>query len=113
MAEKDECIIPINWDAVWGELAAKHISKYDRSTTIVITTEDILIKHINNTINTITDNYTITTNTKLEVIKDIYLTDYNRANRSITVYNISKVTDLDYKEVNMLIDEWEKEIQSE
>ena len=77
MTEKEKCYLPIDWDAVWKE-RQKRVGEaeweVDRAAHYVRELETVLEEHINKAITIIVNNNTnISIDTKLEVIKELYM----------------------------------------
>lgn len=79
LKDGDKCLLSLDWGRIWKDLDEKtpaHPPAGADMRKLIekrIRLQELVEKDINNTINTIINNYSISNTTKLVVIKEIYL----------------------------------------
>jgi ribosomal protein L7/L12 len=109
--EEEKCLLSIDWDKLWPEVTIIREYAYSRTMQKCKDLEHVISKHINISITNLVGTYSISNNTKLEVIKEIFYKEkeYN-SNAFITaIKNIRLLTSCSLKEAKDILDVWKEE----
>ena len=116
MTEKEKCYLPIDWAAVWKERQKRvgdPLDVVNRSSPFVRELENVVEEHINISItNLVNNNTNISIDTKLDVIKELYMKRSEESSTLSTSFYadaIIKLIGAEESKALAIVREWKEE----